>query len=70
VLPFFFVGGLEAVAAALALSGLALFAIGAATSFFTGRGVLFSGVRQLLIGYAASAVTYGIGHVIGVTVGG
>ena len=70
VAPFFFLSGLQAVIAALALSGLALFAIGAATSFFTGRTILFSGVRQLVIGYAAAGVTYGIGHLIGVTVGG
>jgi VIT1/CCC1 family predicted Fe2+/Mn2+ transporter len=70
VLPFFYIGGLQAVATALALSGLALFAIGAATSFFTGRGLLFSGMRQLLVGFTAAGVTYGIGHLIGVTIGG
>jgi vacuolar iron transporter family protein len=70
VAPFFFVTGIQAVIAALALSGTALFSIGAATSFFTGRSILFSGARQLLIGLAASGVTYGIGYVIGVTVGG
>ncbi|HTW36601.1 MAG TPA: VIT1/CCC1 family protein [Rhizomicrobium sp.] len=70
VAPFFFLSGGPAVIAALALSGLALFLIGAATSIFTGRPVVFSGARQLLIGLAAAGVTYGIGHVIGVTVGG
>ena len=70
VAPFFFLAGTPAVIGALALSGVALFAIGAATSFFTGRAILFSGVRQLTIGFAAAGVTYGIGHVIGVTVGG
>lgn len=70
VAPFFFLAGAPAVIGALVLSGTALFAIGAATSFFTGRSIFFSGARQLLIGYAAAGVTYGIGHVIGVTVGG
>jgi len=70
VAPFFFLAGGQAVIAALALSGIALFLIGSVTSFFTGRSVLFSGVRQLLIGLAAAGVTYGIGHLIGVTVGG
>ncbi len=70
VLPFFFTGGAKAVVAALVLSGLALFTIGAATSFFTGRSVLFSGVRQLIVGYVAAGVTYGIGSLIGVTVSG
>lgn len=70
VAPFFFASGLAAVAGALAASGFALFAIGAATSLFTGRGVLFSGLRQMVVGFAAAGVTYGIGHLIGVAVGG
>jgi VIT1/CCC1 family predicted Fe2+/Mn2+ transporter len=44
--------------------------IGAATSFFTGRTILFSGVRQVLVGYAAAGVTFGIGKLIGVAVTG
>ena len=70
VAPFFFLTGAPALVAALALSGVALFLIGAVTSLFTGRSILFSGARQLLIGIAAAGVTYGIGHVIGVTIGG
>ena len=70
VAPFFTLAGDAAVIASLALSGLALFVIGAGTSLFTGRGVVFSGVRQLIIGYAAAGITYGIGHVIGVAVTG
>jgi VIT1/CCC1 family predicted Fe2+/Mn2+ transporter len=31
--------------------------------------VLFSGARQLLIGLAAAGVTYGIGRLIGVSIG-
>ncbi len=70
VAPFFLLGGLRAVIASLALSGVALFLIGVGTTFFTGRGTLFSGIRQLLIGFAAAAVTYGIGHLIGVAMTG
>lgn len=66
VAPFFFVAGTAATAASLAASGAALFVIGAGTSLFTGRGVLVSGARQLLIGFAAAGVTYGIGRLIGV----
>jgi vacuolar iron transporter family protein len=42
------------------------------TSFglFTGRGVLFSGVRQLLVGLAAAGVTFGLGRLIGVSISG
>ena len=42
----------------LGLSLVALFAVGAAVSLLTGRGLLFSGFRQLGIGLAAALVTY------------
>jgi hypothetical protein len=54
----------------LAVSGLALFVIGSGTSLFTGRGWLFSGFRQLLIGFTAAAITFGVGRLIGVSVSG
>jgi VIT1/CCC1 family predicted Fe2+/Mn2+ transporter len=60
VAPFPFLSGLTAIVASLALSGLALATVGAATALFTGRGVLFSAARQLSIGYDAAFVTYGI----------
>ena len=55
VLPFLFGGGTAVLAISLILSLAALFAVGAAVSLLTGRGMLFSGVRQLLIGLAAAA---------------
>lgn len=70
VAPFFLLQGIAAVVAGLGVSGIALFAIGAATSLFTGRGVLYSGIRQLLIGYVAAAFTFGVGRIIGVVVTG
>jgi VIT1/CCC1 family predicted Fe2+/Mn2+ transporter len=70
VAPFLFLGGRGAVALSLVASGVALAAIGAGTSLFTGRSVAFSAFRQLLIGYAAAAITYGIGMLAGVTLGG
>ncbi len=70
VAPFFVLSGLPAIEASLVSSGFALFVIGGGTSLFTGRGLLFSGVRQLAIGFAAAGVTYGIGHLIGVTLSG
>jgi VIT1/CCC1 family predicted Fe2+/Mn2+ transporter len=69
VAPFFFVGGWRAVALSLASSGLALCAIGVGTSLFTGRGVVFSAIRQLLIGFAAALVTFGAGRLAGATLG-
>jgi VIT1/CCC1 family predicted Fe2+/Mn2+ transporter len=68
VAPFLFLSGTVAIVTSLAASGLALFVIGAAITMLTGRGVLYSGLRQLLIGMAAAAVTFGIGRLIGVSV--
>jgi VIT1/CCC1 family predicted Fe2+/Mn2+ transporter len=70
VAPYFFLQGDTALWASLGVSGLALAGIGAGTSLFTGRGPLFSASRQLFIGFAAAAVTYGIGRVVGVSIGG
>ena len=70
VAPFFALDGMVGVAAGLGLSACAMVAIGAATTQFTGRGVLFSGLRQLMIGVAAAAATYGVGKLIGVSLAG
>ena len=70
VLPFMFLSGTPAIAASVAVSALALFAIGAAITVLTGRSVLFSGTRQLLVGLGAAALTYGVGKLIGVSVAG
>ncbi|MCH7999572.1 MAG: VIT1/CCC1 transporter family protein [Chloroflexi bacterium] len=69
VIPFFFGADASApfVVAAAALSAVALFAVGASLSLFTGRGALLSGVRQLGLGAAAAALTFGIGSIIGVS---
>ena len=42
----------------LGLSLVSLFAVGAAVSLLTGRGLIFSGFRQLALGLAAALVTY------------
>jgi vacuolar iron transporter family protein len=68
VAPYFALAGMPAMIASLAASGVALFLIGAGTTLFTGRGVLPSGVRQLLVGFAAAGVTFGVGKLIGVAV--
>src|ERR1051326_3036937 len=70
VLPFFFLSGVNAVAASLGLAGVVLAVIGIATSIFTGRGAVFSALRQLVIGYGAAGITFGIGKLVGVSLGG
>lgn len=68
VIAFMFTRGSLAVGISIALSGVALMAIGGATSLFTGRNFFFSAARQLLIGYAAAAITFGVGRLIGVSI--
>jgi VIT1/CCC1 family predicted Fe2+/Mn2+ transporter len=70
VVPYFFIGGLGAVLVSAVLSAIGLFMIGAAITLFTGRSVLYSGVRQMIFGLTAAAVTYLIGRLIGVNLGG
>ncbi|WP_374304481.1 VIT1/CCC1 transporter family protein [Ferrovibrio sp.] len=70
LLGFVFFEGALAVQAGIVASAAALFAIGAGTSLFTGRGLLFSGLRQLAIGLGSAAITYGIGRLVGVSLGG
>jgi VIT1/CCC1 family predicted Fe2+/Mn2+ transporter len=70
VAPFVFLHGRIAVVASLVASGIALALIGAGTSLFTGRGIAFSAFRQLVVGYAAAGITYAVGMLAGVTLGG
>ena len=70
VIPFFVLTGLSAVGTSLLLSAVALFLVGAAITVLTGRSVLYSGTRQVVIGLAAAGLTYGIGTVIGVSIAG
>jgi VIT1/CCC1 family predicted Fe2+/Mn2+ transporter len=67
VVPFFFAGGVTGVAWSVAVSAAALAGIGVATSLFSGRTPLYSALRQVLIGAAAGAITYGTGALIGVS---
>jgi VIT1/CCC1 family predicted Fe2+/Mn2+ transporter len=69
VIPYLVGGGSAALFVSLGLSLVALFTVGAGVSLLTGRGMLFSGLRQLGIGLGAALVTYAIGSFIGVTAG-
>jgi VIT1/CCC1 family predicted Fe2+/Mn2+ transporter/rubrerythrin len=69
LVPFLLGSGLPALIAALGLSFAALFTVGALVSLVTGRGMLFSGARQVAIGAVAAAVTYGVGTLIGANLG-
>jgi VIT1/CCC1 family predicted Fe2+/Mn2+ transporter len=70
VAPYFALTGSPALIASLAASCVALVLIGAGTALFTGRGIAFSGARQLVVGLAAAGVTFGLGKLIGVAIAG
>jgi VIT1/CCC1 family predicted Fe2+/Mn2+ transporter len=68
VVPYLVTGGGAAFAVSTVLSLVSLFAVGAGVSLLTGRGLLFSGGRQVAIGAAAAVVTFLVGRAIGVAV--
>ncbi|MEX1238933.1 MAG: VIT1/CCC1 transporter family protein [Cyclobacteriaceae bacterium] len=68
VLPFMFLDGNSAILWSVSLSTVGLFMIGAAITLFTGKSVWYSGLRQVLFGLAAAAITFGIGKLIGVSI--
>ncbi len=66
VLPYLIGSGTAALVAAIVLAAAALVAVGGGIGALNGRPVLRSALRQLLVGAVAAAVTYGVGHLIGV----
>lgn len=65
--PFVLGSGTAAVVGAVIGSAVALFAVGATLSRFTGRSLLPSGTRMLLVGGIAATVTYGVGTLLHVS---
>jgi len=70
VIPFFFLSGLNSIILSTVFSAAGLFLIGASITLFTGKSVWYSGLRQVIFGLIAAAITFGIGHFIGVSVAG
>jgi VIT1/CCC1 family predicted Fe2+/Mn2+ transporter len=69
VAPFLVLGGDAALGTAIGITAVALFGVGAAISLFTGRSAVRDGLRMLAIGSVAGAATYGIGRLLGVSLG-
>lgn len=70
VLPWLFgLTGTAAVVTALVLVGFALLVTGGIVGLLSGASPMWRGLRQLAIGLAAAAVTYGLGLLFGATVG-
>ena len=64
VAPFLVLSGRAAAWTAFAIAMLSHFAVGAARSFFTGRGVIRSGIDMFVVGLGVAAVGYVVGDVI------
>jgi VIT1/CCC1 family predicted Fe2+/Mn2+ transporter len=61
--------GAQSVVVSAVLAVVALFGTGAITSRFTSRGWAYSGIRQLVLGAVAAAITFGVGSLFHTTVG-
>ncbi len=66
VLPFLV--GMESLSAVVVITALALFGAGALVARLTTRPAWYGGLRQLLLGTAAAAVTFGVGHLFGAAI--
>jgi len=62
--------GIIAGSVIIRMSSLALVGIGATVTLFTGKPVLYSGLRIMIFGLIAAALTFVIGSLIGVSLGG
>src|SRR5207244_11114809 len=65
--PFLCARGEGALIAAVAMTAVALFGVGSMISLFTGRSAARDGLRMLVIGGGAGAVTYFVGRLLGVS---
>jgi VIT1/CCC1 family predicted Fe2+/Mn2+ transporter len=68
VVPFIFFSGYQAVIVSVAFGAVGLFAVGALITVFTGKPVIVSGGRQLILGILAAALTFGIGRFVGAVI--
>lgn len=64
VAPFLFLKGSTAIYVSFSVSMLSHFGVGAARSFFTGRGIIRSGIDMFVVGFGVAGVGYLIGELI------
>jgi VIT1/CCC1 family predicted Fe2+/Mn2+ transporter len=64
VAPFLFDTGPGAIWASFAFAMISHFGVGAARSFFTGRGVFRSGIDMFLVGLGVAVIGYFVGEQI------
>lgn len=66
LIPFLISDGRGALFQSIGATALALFGVGGVLTLFTGKSAFQGGLRMLMIGAAAGAITYGIGRLLGV----
>jgi len=69
LVPWIFGGGVVAIVLSITLTGLVSLVIGGFIGASSGKSVIYGALRQLLIVIFASAVTYAVGYLFGITVG-
>ena len=65
VVPYLAGSGTAALVTAIVLALAAMFGVGASIGALNGRNAVKSGLRQVIAGTIAAAVTFGVGHLIG-----
>src|SRR6185436_15538430 len=69
VIPYFILTGASAFFVSAFVCGISLFGVGSLISVFTGKSLVYSGLRMLAIGAMAAGITYAIGRLLGVSIG-
>jgi VIT1/CCC1 family predicted Fe2+/Mn2+ transporter len=67
LLPWFFTEGTAAVVSSIVIGAVAALALGAMIGAMAGRNVVRSAFRQLLVAVVAAGITFGVGHLLGVS---
>jgi VIT1/CCC1 family predicted Fe2+/Mn2+ transporter len=65
--PWFFTKGTPAVVASIVIGGLAALALGAMIGALAGRSIPRTALRQLVVAVVAAGITFGVGHLLGVS---
>ena len=68
VFPYLILEGIPATVTSAIFGASGLFLIGVAITLFTGQSALRSGLRQTLFGVVSALITFGVGHLIGVSI--
>jgi VIT1/CCC1 family predicted Fe2+/Mn2+ transporter len=66
LIPWLFVGGGRAVIISVVIAAVAALLLGSAIGAFTRHGVVRTALRQLAAAALAAAITFGVGHLLGV----